>query len=190
MTHFPFAKYVRNHLVTASHAIDFDCISEFWMDDLATAQEILGAPIGEIFRADEQRFMDRARIRSGTSEERLLFGPPRGVDESGTRRRFFCFRCPPGVTREAFLEAVASAGRGLERSELGASRVTLDATSPFPGEGAFVFDALLSAWLMGREVETVPVAWPGGMVPALDVLTEVHESTPQQLAAHFAPQRT
>lgn len=189
MTHFPFTKYVRNHLVTASREIDFDCISEFWVDDLANTHAILSSPIGDMFREDEQRFMDRALIRSGLSDERLLFGPPRGVDEASTRRRFFCFRGPAGVERQAFLEAVASAGRLLPELLPGVTRVALDATSPFPGEGAFVFDGWLSVWLADHPSELRPVTWPADVAPALDVLTDVCESTPDALAAHYASQR-
>lgn len=73
-----FKKYVRNYPVAmpGSDEPDFDCMTEFWFDDVAGAlkvQEILGdykTEVGRIFLEDEEKFQDRARTRSFIIDER------------------------------------------------------------------------------------------------------------------------
>jgi uncharacterized protein (TIGR02118 family) len=80
LTHFPtFRKYVRNYVVAmpGTDEPDFDCITEFWFDDLDGAmkvQEILGdfeTEVGKIFLADEEKFQDRAKTRSFLVDEKV-----------------------------------------------------------------------------------------------------------------------
>ena len=80
LKHFPtFSKYVRNYVVAmpGTDGPDFDCITEFWFDDLEGAmkvQEILGdyqTEVGKIFLADEERFQDRAKTRSFLVDEKV-----------------------------------------------------------------------------------------------------------------------
>jgi len=76
---FPIRKYVRNYLVVppGSPEPDFDCITEFWFDDLEGAlkvQEVLGdykTEVGKIFLADEEKFQDRGKTRSFLVDERV-----------------------------------------------------------------------------------------------------------------------
>lgn len=80
LKHFPtFSKYVRNYPVTmpGTDEPDFDCITEFWFDDLEGAlkvQQILGdykTEVGKIFLADEEKFQDRAKTRTFLIDERI-----------------------------------------------------------------------------------------------------------------------
>jgi len=80
LKHFPtFKKYVRNYPIAMPGAeeLDFDCITEFWFDDLEGAmkvQEILGdykTEVGKIFLADEETFQDRGKTRTLLIDERV-----------------------------------------------------------------------------------------------------------------------
>lgn len=177
-SHFPFAKYVRNHLRDGED-IGFDTISEFWAEDLAKLSGLMTGPVGDIMRADESRFMDRTQIRPGSSQETHLAGPPRGVDETPQRRIALLLSRPEGVAPEAFSTAAKAWGRALGEA---AERVTLDELSPW-NEPGFPFDAILWIWpaegaepalgapppelaLWGRVETRTAETPPSGLLPA------------------------
>ena len=69
-------KYVRNHIVTApgAKAPDFDCITEFWFDDMAASRtviEIRLSDAGKPIRDDEDTFMDLTEMVSFVVDERV-----------------------------------------------------------------------------------------------------------------------
>ena len=80
LKHFPTLKrYVRNYVVAmpGTEEPDFDCITEFWFDDIEGAmavQETLGdykTEIGKIFLEDEEKFQDRGKTRSFLVDEKV-----------------------------------------------------------------------------------------------------------------------
>ena len=74
-----FKRYVRNYVINAPGAeeADFDCITEFWFDDIEGAlavTEALGdykTEIGKIFLEDEEKFQDRGKTRTFLVDERV-----------------------------------------------------------------------------------------------------------------------
>jgi uncharacterized protein (TIGR02118 family) len=141
--HFPFRKYVRNHLLDGED-LDFDTVSEFWADDLAATAGLMEGPVGEVLRADERRFMDQSMIRPAGAAERLIAGPPRGMEDGGDKTALFVRRAE-GVPMEAFVQAAVGWGAGLGSR---ARRVTMDEVSPWTASG-FPADAIL--WLWGLD---------------------------------------
>lgn len=114
--HFPFTRYVRNHLID-SQDLGYDTISEFWADDIAAAAALMSGPVGDILRADEEKFMDRARIApAGVEEHVLSTGAPAGPD--GVRTAFLI---NPVHSGEDWREAALSCGRALAARQPGVS---------------------------------------------------------------------
>jgi hypothetical protein len=188
MKYFPFAKYLRNHVVESSRDIDFDCVSEFYFEEGRPGIDIMGTPTGEILRADEREFMDQSLIRPAVSEESILAGPPRDVARPGSRRQLLMLGPAAGTGGEAFVAAAREWGLALGRQS-GVMRVSLDRTTPFvAGAGGFPWQAVLSLWLEAGAAP-VPTGGPPPAALALDValLADVCESTREELATLYDP---
>ena len=185
MEHFAFRKYLRNHVV-ASHPeeVDFDCLSEFWQDDLARAYEILASPVGEILREDERRFTDAPRIRSAAAVEILVAGPERGVERGIARKQALLLVREPELDPQAFAAAALGLGERLHRELPGVLRVTLDEIRRFEGDASFPYDGILSLWLAADAPGAAGVAPPAGITLAAVVTLDSIESPPELLAAH------
>lgn len=187
MKYFPFAKYLRNHVLEASTDIDFDCVSEFYFDPGRGGGDLMATPVGDILRADERKFMDQGLIRPAVAEESILAGPPRDVAAPGTQRQILMLDPAAGTTDEAFAAALRDWGLALGAAP-GVTRVSLDRTTAFaPGAGGFPWRALLSLWLApgAAPVPIAPPPAPLGLGVAL--LADVCESPPELIRALYGP---
>lgn len=144
--HFPFAKYVRNHLL-GEDAIGFDTISEFWARDISKLTGLMSTEVGDILREDERRFMDQPRIHSAGTEEHHLAGLPRVVEAGNRVKEVLLLSNADGLDRQLFAIAAAEWGRTIAAAAGNLiDRMTLDLVQFWPGR-LFPYDALLWAWL-------------------------------------------
>jgi uncharacterized protein (TIGR02118 family) len=148
---FPFEKYVRNHVVESDpDPIGFDCLSEFWVDNVAEIYTIMAGPIGDIMREDELRFTDQPNIGPAVAEETLLAGPPRVIDDGITAKEILLIRAAPGVSKDAFLESAVQWGKALAADSQGRLfRVSMDMLVPFEGRHFPDVQAVIYGWIKG-----------------------------------------
>lgn len=149
---FPFEKYVRNHVVeSAPDPVGFDCLSEFWVGDVAEVQRIMLGEVGDIMREDERRFTDQPRIAPAVAEEFHVFGPAREVEDGITRKEILLLRRAPGVSKDAFRAAAIGWGNRLASTSQGRLiRVAFDALTPFEGRYFPRCDGILQGWVEGE----------------------------------------
>jgi len=145
---FPFAKYIRNHIVASDpDPVGFDCLSEFWVGDVAEIHRIMAGPIGDIMKEDERRFTHQDKIGPAVAEETHIFGPPRIVDDGIVHKEILLIRPASGVAQDAFIETVKAWGGALGGH--GLTRITLDTVVPFEGRPFPPFSAILYGWGSG-----------------------------------------
>jgi hypothetical protein len=153
---FPFTRYVRNHLADGEE-VGFDTVSEFWSDDIAQLAALMQTQVGELMRADEQRFMDRAQIRSGAAEEHLLAGAARTAESAAGAKYAWLLQRSSGEA-EFVAGLTVWAHALMAHASAGCVRVTLDLIRPWAT--AFPFDAVLWLWL------SAPGVPAGSVLPA------------------------
>jgi len=155
---FPFEKYVRNHLVASSpDPIGFDCLSEFWVGDVAEIYRIMAGPVGDIMREDELRFTDQRKIGPAVAEETHIAGPARIVDDGIVNKEILLIRAAPGVAHDIFMDSVRRWGRALVAGSQGQlTRVTLDMVVPFEGRPFPDFNGILYGWGSGLYTAVPP----------------------------------
>ena len=184
--YFPFAKYVRNHLLASDEPVDFDVITEFFFDDSTDVAGVHSGRVREILDADERAFMDQRLIRPASAEELILVGPARDVTPAGRRRQILLLERQGDDT--AFRSAIAGWAQALADSH-GLSRISVDYTTPhYPeGEQRFPWAAMLSLWLDDASEAITRLEPPPGVELSVDLLAEVCESPPETLASLYTP---
>lgn len=179
--YFPFTRYARNHLIGGDD-IGYDTISEFWAEDITAAAALMHGPVGDILRADEERFMDRSRISSGgvDDEHVLSAGSPAAPD--GLRTAFLIAPSPAGgqLSGDAWRETVLGLGRTLAAAMPG---VSLDHVTPWGTPG---FPATAVLWCPG---EVAPMKVPNGF-QIRRVIARWFETPAEQLLGNTATQNT
>lgn len=130
---FPFRGYARNH-VEEEDAFDWDTISEFLVDDPLAPVRVMEGPHAALLRADEDNFLDHARLAPARVEEHVLSAGP--VTDGEGRRLAVLIEGDP-VAAMAWAEALAQGRTGVSLDIL-ASRKT-----------GFPADAVL--WLAGHD---------------------------------------
>lgn len=173
---FPFRKYVRNHVVGSEpDPVGFDCLSEFWVGDVAEVQRIMAGEIGDIMREDERRFTDQPRIAPSVAEEFHLFGPARPVEEGIVHKEILLLRNTSGADRDSFVAAVKAWADALARAG-GLNRLTFDALTPFDGRYSAGYDGALYGWVEGQGGALWDAAPPAGIEVAGKIRTETVET--------------
>lgn len=186
--HFPFAKYVRNHLLSLPD-IGFDTISEFWSDDYGAIGELMGSAVGDMMREDERRFMDQSMIRSALSTEYLIHGPARHVERAPRSRVAVLLGRADDLGDAPFIERLNAYGQTLA-TEAGeqATRVTLDVLQTFPGM-PFPYASILWLWLEDEKQPRLGAAPPVAIDVQGVVLTRSCETPPEVMAEARRKQR-
>jgi uncharacterized protein (TIGR02118 family) len=146
---FPFEKYVRNHVVKSDpDPVGFDCLSEFWVSDVAEVQRIMAGEVGDIMREDERRFTDQPKIGPAVAQEFHVFGPAREVEDGIVRKEILLLRRAPGVSMDVFITAATAWGKDLaSMSEGRLTRVLFDSLTPFDGRYFPRCDGVLYGWI-------------------------------------------
>lgn len=195
MRHYPFAKYVRNHVLGESDP-GFDTISEFWLDGRRTDERFDPVKAGAIMDQDEMKFMDRSNKRAGPLMEYLLFGPARGVETEPVHKRAMLLTRSAALTDEAFLGLAADFGQQVCAANGPAIfRAMLDVVRTLPGGGgvasasvpylAIPHAGILWYWLEeNRRLDSVPEPPPGVSVTAAVSMVS-HETSPELLATAY-----
>jgi hypothetical protein len=181
--YFPFDKYCRNHLDSSVPAdLPFDVYMEAWLDR-KKALGLLTGDVLKVFDDDEARFMNAPPRPEGfDAEERLLSGPPRGVDPRGTPKTAIFVSNTGGAAPKAFFDAVAEWGKTLGQ-EVNAVRVMLDEVIPGHKVTFFKSDAVLQLWT-GHTFTATPKPPAGMRIDAILAL-DSQETTPEELKANF-----
>lgn len=188
MKNFPFRKYLRNHVIAAPPDAGFDVFSEFWQDSVAKAYETMAGPIGDVMHEDEARFMDRSLQRAAKSHDRVVFGPPRDVDPTPTRKQILLLTRAADTSAADFAAAAAKWGARLAESAPAGRilRVALDVVEPFEKIG-FPCDAILSIWL-GPSGDGVAFGDPpAGFTVKTAATVEACETSRDVLTASYKP---
>lgn len=167
MQHFPFRRYVRNHLFENDGRFGFDCISEFGLAKEFRDVPLMGSRSRQLMEADELEFMQPELIRVAAVEEHILFA----ADSHGPsqQRQVLLFR-DEGSGPQRLKQGIETLGVELLQQMDSVSEMKLDLLTSDPAQ-PFPFDALL--WIRTGGTDEFPVK-PGtipGLVGSLAVMT-------------------
>ncbi|PRB83964.1 EthD domain-containing protein [Pseudomonas sp. MYb185] len=178
MQHFPFRRYVRNHVLDQPQ-LDFDCISEFELAEDLSQYDLMASRSRQLILDDEQQFMDQSRIRIAAATEYPLIVPAAEVPAERLESQVLLLQLEEQPLR-AVVEQLA---RRLAdtRPDLHAMRLDLlhsDPQRPFPCNALLWLD-----WLDRREAVPARLNELPGL---LHELWLVRSSTaPSQLQERF-----
>ena len=185
MRHFPFQKYLRNHVLESSSEIDFDVIMESYFDDQVDVGAIDNGDARAIMDQDERKFMRQDMIRSVAVDEQVLSGPPIDIAAPGTQRLMLLLNAKDPATQPS-LDGIARPWAKELAGLPGATRVSLDtAKQQVAGYGAFPYAAILSLWLKGESPSVNSFTAPDALKLETCVLTQVDETPAEVLAERF-----
>lgn len=136
---FPFRGYARNH-VDAAEIFGWDTISEFWVDDPLAPLRVIEGPHAATLRADEERFLDHARLAPARVEEHVL-SPGDPADAAGRRLAV--------LLEGAGMDRALDWARDLARHRAGVALDIVMERGFAERGGAFPADAVL--WLAGHD---------------------------------------
>lgn len=196
MSHYPFAKYVRNH-VRGEADPGFDTISEFWFDRQAAENGFDPVRSGAILDPDEMKFMDRSNKRAGSVTEYLLLGTERTVETGPVNKLAMLLTRSLATTDEEFLGLVADFARQVcAANGTAIVRAMLDVVRIVPGGGvasasipylAIPYAGILWFWLVeGGSLRADTPAPPAGLDVVGSVVMISHETPSAALAAAYA----
>lgn len=185
MRHFPFQKYLRNHVLESSSEIDFDVIMESYFDDQVDVAAIDNGDVRSIMDKDERMFMTPEMIRSVPVDEQVISGPPIGIAAAGTRRLMLLLKVRDPASKSSIEEVARPWAKEMSRLS-GVERVSLDTAKPQIAEsGAFPYATILSLWLKDEAPTVDTLAVPAVLKLETTVLTQVYETPPDELTARY-----
>lgn len=187
MKYYPFAKYLRNHVIESSRGIDFDCVSEFYFEEGRLTGDPMQTAAGELLRADERSFMDQSLIRPARATETILAGPPSAPASPGTRRQILMVDPVAGVGDSVFEAAIADWAQAVA-ARPGVQRITIDRAQSYAQDRLpFPYHSLLSVW-PERDVQPPELPpLPAVVIVQVLLLADVCETSPAELAALYDP---
>jgi len=164
---FPFDKYVRNHVVASDpDTVGFDCLSEFWVDQVDEIYKLMAGPVGEIMREDELRFVDQPNIGPAVAEEIHVAGPPVIVERATVAKEILLLRAAPGISKDAFQAEVVRWGKELAAGSGDIQRITFDSVTPFEGRKFPPVEGILYGWVTEGSGAVYNAQPPAGIVVA------------------------
>lgn len=161
MQHFPFRRYVRNHVLDHPQ-LDFDCISEFELTEDLSGIDLMASRSRQLILDDERQFMEQSRIRIAGAKEYPLLVPSTELPAQRLQSQVLMLQ----LEESAALAATAPLARlGATRADLHALRLDVlrsDPRRPFPCSALLWLD-----WCDRQEPPPAELAQLPGLIQGL-----------------------